>query len=500
LSTLKQIKRLVGESVVYGIAGIFTRFVSLFLFPFYSRVLLPNEYGVLGMYNATFFFLFLFATFSMDSAAYRFYFDSDNSSIQHKKIISNWFLFQLSVSIGLLIFTILCATFLSRTLFGAYPEPTKLVIWMGIAILLYAVPNIMEAFYRLQRKPIGAVVFTLTTAGLSILISVICILKFHLGVKGFVYGQLGGYFVGSIYGLFVLRKWIKFSFFNIHLLKEMLRYSLPLVPATVASQALIFFTNYYLKNKLDFSQLGLYNIGNILASAIGLLTAAFGQAWSPFAFSIANEKTSLRTYSAVFTVYSLFFSFICLTFSVFLPDILKVLATHNYYDAEIVGTILCYNLFFISTSIIGMTGCGIVKRTAPYAKAVVLAAIVSSVLMMLLSQHFGKEGAAVGILIGQLIIPITVFMTSQRYYRIPYSFSKTIIIIASSILFTILSKLFIGSGTLKFVALKLFILLLFALISFTIIRDDFKTFFWSIKLKKSLAKNESLENSIDIVR
>ncbi|MEP6595164.1 MAG: oligosaccharide flippase family protein, partial [Ginsengibacter sp.] len=386
MSISKQIKRLAGESAIYGVAGIFSRFVNLFLFPFYSKVLPPAEYGIIGMYNSTFLFFFVIVSFAMDSATFRFYFDANNEIENQRKTFSNWFFFQLFLSLLLCSFILVANNFWSSFIFKGYANASYITKWLTPVIILYATPTILEVWYRLQRKAVAAVTYSVVTTALSIIVSLFCILKFHLGVLGFIYGQMAGYSLGTIYGLIVLRKWISFKNIDLLLLKKMLNYALPLLPAGLASTALLFASNYYLKARLNFSELGLYSIGNTLASSLGLITMAFGQAWSPFAFSISRSKSAPKTYSAVFTSFCIILSLACLVFCMFLPDILKLITNKNYYGAEIVGCILSFNVFFMSTTIIGMTGCGIAKKTAPYAKAVIIGGVISLVSIFVLGN------------------------------------------------------------------------------------------------------------------
>lgn len=445
MNIAKQIKKLAGESVIYGIAGVFSRFISLFLFPVYSKILAPSEYGIMGMYNSTFFFIVVLVCFAMDSATFRFFFDSHEKHLNQKKTFSNWFFFQLGLSALFILIILGFNKIGSRLIFNNLKDSTTIIKWLAVLIVLYGMPTILEAWYRLHRKPVAAVIFTLGTTLLNIGITVICIVKLKLGIFGFIYGQIAGYLAGTIYGLIVLRKWIKVKYFDFSLLKNMLKYALPLLPAGLASSALYFATNYYLKSRLDFTQLGLYSIGNTLASSLALITMAFAQAWSPFAFSIAKNESATKTYSAVFTLYCITLSLACLVFSIFLPDILRLLANKNYYDADIVGSILCFNIFFVSTAVIGMTGNGIIKKTGPYAKAVILGAVISLIFIVIFANYFGKEGAAFGMLLGQLIVPIYVFASSQKYYPIPFAFPKVISIISLSVFLAIGTKVFISS-------------------------------------------------------
>ncbi len=199
MSISKHIKKLAGESAVYGVAGIFSRFANLFLFPFYSKVLTPAEYGIIGMYNSTFLFSFVMVCFAMDSATFRFYFDANNEITHQKKTFSNWFFFQLFLSVLLCSIILVASNFWSSFIFKGYANASYITMWLAPVIILYATPTILEVWYRLQRKAVEAVTYSVITTSISITVSLFCVLKFHLGVVGFIYGQIISYFLGTIY-------------------------------------------------------------------------------------------------------------------------------------------------------------------------------------------------------------------------------------------------------------------------------------------------------------
>ena len=104
MSAIQQIKKLAGESVVYGFSGVLIRFVGLLMLPLLSKALSPAEYGMIGMYSSTFYTTFLFVVFAMDSATYRHYFDSGNDEATKKSTIATWYYFQLATSVTLSLF------------------------------------------------------------------------------------------------------------------------------------------------------------------------------------------------------------------------------------------------------------------------------------------------------------------------------------------------------------------------------------------------------------
>lgn len=73
-------------------------------------------------------------------------------------------------------------------------------------------------------------------------------------------------------------------------LKEMLKFSLPLFPASIAYWTINLSGLFFLNKYCDKSEVGLYQIGTSFASAVALITGAFQSAWGPFAYSIYKKK------------------------------------------------------------------------------------------------------------------------------------------------------------------------------------------------------------------
>lgn len=486
MSVIAQLKKLAGESVVYGLSGVLSRFVGLFLLPLYAKVLSPSEYGIMGMYNSSFFTIFAFVVFAMDSATYRYYFDSNNAEKLKKSTIATWYYFQITVSITLAIVLFLFRNVVSVFLFKNDTRGIELTILMSIAIFMYALPNVLESWYRLQRKPWGAFLYSIATTGLSIILSAFCILRLKMGVMGFVIGQLGSTVLGTLYASFVMRGWLSLRFFDKKLLRNMIIYAFPLIPANIIGQLLALFSNYYLKSKLDFNESGLYYMGNTIASVIGLITMALGQAWGPFSFSIIDDPNSKKVYAFSLSAYVILMCGVCMGLMLFIPDLLRLFTSPKYYSSAWVSSILIFNGFFTSTAIIGLTGCGIVKKIQSYAKSVMAAAVVSIILIVPLTNTMGKEGVAIAILIGQLIIPISAFYVSQKYYPIPYEFKKLGVILLVSIILGVFGRIYFDHLYITVaIIVKILLVFLFYFCVYRIYRKEFVMFINLIKKRNT---------------
>lgn len=72
-------------------------------------------------------------------------------------------------------------------------------------------------------------------------------------------------------------------------LKEMLRFSLPLVIGTLSYWALVSIDRFFLKYESTYTELALYSVAAILASGIGVLVTIFSNLWHPIVYKWISE-------------------------------------------------------------------------------------------------------------------------------------------------------------------------------------------------------------------
>ena len=66
------LKKLLGQTAVYGLSSILGRFLNYALVPLYTRLFLPAEYGVVTDLYAYVGFLIVLLTYGMETAFFRF--------------------------------------------------------------------------------------------------------------------------------------------------------------------------------------------------------------------------------------------------------------------------------------------------------------------------------------------------------------------------------------------------------------------------------------------
>src|SRR5690606_14334632 len=131
MTLTKNLKLLVSDSLIYGISGILTRFIGVFLTPIYTRVYSPSDYGIIGVLTNGYFLISIILVLALDNSTARWFYDTEITK-ERKIIINTWLWFYLVFSLLAAVFFIVTADFWTNLLLPEYPESSyfiKLLAW-----------------------------------------------------------------------------------------------------------------------------------------------------------------------------------------------------------------------------------------------------------------------------------------------------------------------------------------------------------------------------------
>ncbi|MEO8765851.1 MAG: oligosaccharide flippase family protein [Ginsengibacter sp.] len=427
---LKHLKQLAGDSLIYGLSGVVSKMIGIFLVPIYTRLFLPKDYGIINLINTTFFLLGILVVCGLDNSVARWFYDSKEEA-DHKKSFGSYIWFQFIVAIIISAAVIVTSPWLSYTFFKGAGKPLYFIL-PAFSLVTNILPVVLINWYRVHRRPVATVLFTvaqtITTIGLTILF----VIGFHWHITGVFAALTVSSAIYSIVVIFQLKTWLRFTYFNKARLRMMLKFALPLIPAGLSYWLLNNTDSYFLAYFTgSTAEVGLFGIGAMLASGLSLFTGAFQQAWGPFAFSIIDNPDAKKVYANVFLLYGYVMGLLTALLMLFAPEILMIFTTPQYYSSAWVAGILGYNLMLIGFSYIAIIGITIKKTTAPYGMAMLYATIVTILLNIVLIPKYGKEGSALATVIAQVFVPIYLFHKGQKVYPIPYKFAEVIIVVTT---------------------------------------------------------------------
>src|SRR5690349_16308978 len=109
---MNPLKKLARQTAVYGLSSIVGRLLNYFLVPLYTRIFLPQEYGIVTELYAYASFLMILLTFGMETTFFRFSESHDDKGM----VYSTSLVPLLLLNISFMAAGVLCSSFLAERL------------------------------------------------------------------------------------------------------------------------------------------------------------------------------------------------------------------------------------------------------------------------------------------------------------------------------------------------------------------------------------------------
>ena len=159
------IKKLAGQTAVYGLSSIIGRLLNYLLVPLYTSKYVfedPSDYGVVAELYAWVAFFMVLLTFGMETAYFKFLNDREDK----KHVFNNSLLSVLLVNVlFLLILLVFHQPIAEKMLYGDHPE---YIIFLGIIVTIDAVSALPLAKLRAEEKAKKFAIIQLTSIGVNI--------------------------------------------------------------------------------------------------------------------------------------------------------------------------------------------------------------------------------------------------------------------------------------------------------------------------------------------
>jgi len=441
---LDKLKITIKDSLIYSLGNISTKIIGLILLPLYLKELSVEEYGMLGILEITLQIFVALFSFSVYQAFYRWYWDKKYRNKQQSLFFTSLFFNTSSAIIMVLIF-FLFAEKISIILLDS-TKYKYLLRLMLISAGLQLITMIPLFLMRLQRKAI----FFATSNILKLIVT----LSFTIYFIVYQGKKLDGIFEAQIIGfIFLIIITSKFIIQNIRLklelfaLKEMLKYSYPLMLSTIGGLMLNMADRYFIRYLEGLNSMGVYNLGFKVVNVLKIvfIQSAFS-AINPLRFKLMNNPDHKRFYSKImtYTVFGfLIFQMILMFFS---KELLFLLSENKpqWGTLQVIGAlqiipVLCYAKLFEIFRLNVIIGLKIRKKTQIISTIMIVASVINILLNYFFISLFGTIGAAIASLVAQILFFILIYYYAQKHYRLHYEITKVLKMTGVSVVLTIIA-------------------------------------------------------------
>ena len=455
-----QIFRLARHSLVYGLGGVISRIVAIFLLPIYTNYLTPGDYGDVALLLAAEAVMVILLRAGIQSAFFRFYYLSPDP-IERRTVVRTSFWFTItSATAGLLLGLAFAPEIASALNFGS--GQTNLV--RATAVLLWADLNYqqMTAVFRAELRSISYTVATLSNIAITVGATVMLVIAFHKGSLGLIVGNLAGTLVVFTALLAYRAKVLSFEF-DRKLYRAMEHFGLPLLPSMLALWATRFSDRFFIKHFLGRSDVGVYSFGVMIASGLVLIITAFQLAWPAFAYSIEDDDEARRTYAHVLTYFLFFVIWAAVALSLLAPTFAHLLG-HNpafHPGARFVPVLVLGNVLYAGFTVV-VVSIGRVRKTGANWIITGAGALVDVILNIVLIPRYGAMGAAVGLAGAYATMFLGMSWHAQRLFHVPYQWRRVLTMLGAGVGIVLVGKWLSVSAPLAVALAATFPFLLFA--------------------------------------
>ena len=395
MALTRELKRLGTQSAIYGLGGLLSRLIAIFLLPLYTSYLGRVGFGKIETIFAFMAVLTIVLRLGITSAFFRFYFDADDEA-HRLRVVRTAFWFTMGMAtLGLAVGLVFAQQF-SRFL-------NVDDVWLVRAgfVWLWTQMNYAQitSLFRVEQRPVAFAIATVANVLITIGATIVLVVGFDYGATGAVVGNLLGTLVVYVVLLGYRRYQLGLTF-DRPLLRAMNRFGLPLVPAALMLWVINFIDRLFIAHFNGQGEVGIYSLAVRIASVIVFLMAAFQLAWPAFAYSIRDDREAKRTYSYVLTYLLLLMCWVALALAVLAPWLVDILAPKGTFarSADAVP-LLCFAVAAYAGYTVLAIGIGRARQTQYNWIVAGAAAAVNVALNLVLIPPYGMMGAAVATLV-----------------------------------------------------------------------------------------------------
>ena len=410
---------------IYAIGNLGSKIITFLMLPLYTHYVAPADYGYYNICLTVVLLLLPFTTLQLRDGAFRFLLDTESDEKRR---------------------TIVTGTY--KTLIS------NLLLWIGAAIIISLVSNIAYFWYTvaflvsfslqevvsqvirgLGNNKAYVTVGILASLGIGIF-SVIFVVWFKMGIKGIFLANI----IARVLCLVIVELKVKsfVRFFKPYLkvgqvAKDLLRFSLPLLPGSLCYWLTTSSDQWIIKLYLGDEMTGIYATAVRFTSILQIAVYIFYQAWQETAILQFNSKDRDAFFSKMLNTYICLLCLLGVTYNFMLKLNYGWLVGINFQSSWLYLYPLGISALLYAISAFLEMGYQCAKDTKRLMPAIILCAIINVVLNLVtikfLPDEYKMFGAALTAIVTYLVLVVYRWVDVRRYLKLKVKTSTLVPIV-----------------------------------------------------------------------
>ena len=402
------------NTTILLLGRISTRAINFFLLPLYTAYLSEVQYGVVDLVSTLIAMLCPIVGLQLENAIFRFMIPERGSHLGLQRIISSALITQLA----LLVVYALLFMCISPWIHNEYKW--FLLSNVIIASCMLFLVQILRGFGRNTDYALASFI---SSVGVIVL-NIWFIVGLGWGAYGMLSAIIGGNLLAILYTIFRIKLWryISVKDFDKACLKEMLAFSVPLIPNELSWWAIRASDRVIISAFIGLAATGVISVGHKFPEIFMTIYSVFGLAWTESVVMHIKEKDGVQYFSRMTDTMFKIFSSVSLVIIAFIPLIFSLMVNSKFDDS--------YNLiplYFIGANVnivIGLISVIYIAKheTKSIAKTSLFGATISILTCILLVKIIGVYASPVSFIVGFGAMMIYRCIDMRRFARIEWDF------------------------------------------------------------------------------
>lgn len=335
----------VKSAIVYTIANVITRGLAIITVPIFTRIMTTAQIGQVNLYNSWYGMISVIATLSLTSGG----FSVAMKEFEHERdqYLSSILTLTTSIALGISLVYFINPDFWNN-ITGL---PTVLMILILVGLVVAPATDFWFARQRYEYRYKLSGVISVSSAIVAAVISVMAVIHTDQADKTAEVRLVSNYIV--VYGV-ALCIWIYIflkgkKFVDLRYWKYSLALSIPLIGYSIASQVLSTADRIMIGKMVSESAVGVYGTIYSVSSIFTMVWTAINASFVPYLYQNIDNKENKSVREVSFTLIGAY-ALVAIFLVLIAPEIVKILATEEYYEAIYIMPPIAAGVFLTAVS------------------------------------------------------------------------------------------------------------------------------------------------------
>lgn len=410
-------KGLLSSTVIYTLTNALSAGIPFLMLPVLTRILTPDEYGIVAMFSVVVTVLGAFTGLSVHGALGIRYFEQDRFDLP-RYVATCLSILLVSTSVVFIVVWLLLPV-----IEGFTKVPGR---WLLAAVLVSGgqfVIQIQLTLWQVSSQPWKFGILRITQTASDAAISLFGILGLGLAWEGRLSGIGIANMIFMCLALFTIRAggWLKWPADRGYATNA-LKFGVPLIPHVIGGMLIVMADRFLISNVLDVASTGIYMVAMQIGMVMSLLTDSFNRAFAPWLVESLKKEDATRDSLIVRLTYLYFFivSALALVIGLTAPFMLNWLVGPQYQTASSVVIYIALGfafggMYYMVTNYVFYAG-----KTPALALITFLSGVFNIGITYYLLKTNGLVGAAQGFMLSQATTFFGTWWLAQKSRPMPW--------------------------------------------------------------------------------